>query len=150
MANPLLPSNASGPPPVQHGKIKSPVQDNFLATGPGCFEGSTWIVQPDIDTLNQMATDVNVVIFNEHDPISKTFVVFQDGNRANKLLTGFVLRMSLARKNQLNRSLRIVDDFADSVEVIKNQVGAFISGESASESNRQDIGIENTAGPIER
>ena len=60
---------------------------------------------------------------------------------AHQMLKNFlrriVLRMGLAGKNKLNRSVRIIDHPEKSVDIGEYQVPSFICGHAASETDRQ-------------
>src|SRR5215469_16746603 len=55
-----------GPPSVKHGKIEPAIEHYLLPAGAGSLEWPAWIIQPDVHALYQVASHVDVVIFDEH------------------------------------------------------------------------------------
>ena len=60
----------------------------------------------------------------------------------DQILTRFVVRVSLSGEDELYRTLRIVDDFIQSVKIRKEQVCPFVGGETAGKADRQYIRIQ--------
>ena len=100
MAKPFRPSYASAHQPSSTERFKPPFKTTFLAAGSGGFQRTPRIVQPDIDTLRQMAADVDVIVFDEDEFVGKLRVAHQLRNLLQDALARFVERMRLCRQTQ--------------------------------------------------
>src|SRR6202022_1343468 len=63
-----------GPPAVQDGQVQAAIQHNFLAAGTRRLQRPPRIVQPYVDTLHKMTSDVYVIVFNEDKLVGELFV----------------------------------------------------------------------------
>src|SRR5262245_5981775 len=127
------------PPSVEDRKIQSAVKHYFLAAGPGGLHRPPRIVQPEIDPLHEAAREIYIVIFDEEHLAGKPRVTHQTGDLLQNLLSRIIARMSFAGEDELNRSLRVVDQRSEHLYVLKDEVGAFIGGEAARKTDRQGI-----------
>src|SRR5205807_3443729 len=134
-----------GPPAVEHGKIESAIQDNFLAAGARCLQGAARIVQPDIDSLHEVAANVDVVVLDKDELVGEEAVAHEFGNLLQDSLAGFVVRMGLAGKDELDRTFGIVDHRGETLDVGENQVGALVGGEAAGKSDGERVWTEHLA-----
>src|SRR3954453_3925217 len=89
-----------GPPAVENRQIQAAVEDCFLAAGAGRFERTPRIVQPDIDPLHHVPADVDVIILDIRDAVSKPRIATHAGDHLNESLPWLVLRMRLACKHE--------------------------------------------------
>src|SRR5437764_547280 len=62
---------AFDPPPVKHAEIEPAIHADFHAAGAGSFERPSRIIEPDVDSLNEMTRDVHVIVFEEYDVIAQ-------------------------------------------------------------------------------
>ncbi len=92
-----------------------------------------------------MATDVDVVIFDENKFVAKLRVAHHLRNLLKHALARFVERVRFAGENKLNRPLRIVDHRSQTLDVRKNQICALVCSEAARETDRQCIRAEYAA-----
>src|SRR5262245_12246288 len=81
------------PPTVENGKIKATVQDYFLAARARCFQRTPRIVQPDVYTANHVTADIDVIVFDENEFISKSSVPRQFSNFLKHSLSRIVSGM---------------------------------------------------------
>src|SRR5208337_2292554 len=131
------------PPAIQDREVQASVQNHFLAAGPGGFERTARIIQPDIYTLHEMATNVDVVIFDEDEFVGKFRIAHQLGNLLQNALARFVERVCLAGKHELHRAFRVIDHAGDFFDVGQNQIGALVGGKAAGKTDGQRIGTED-------
>src|SRR5688572_17143925 len=111
----------------------------FLAGGARSFERATRIVEPNVAAGNHLARDMHVIVLDKDEPAFE-FAVFAEMNDVlNETLPFIVARMGLARENKLNRPVRVVGEFYDVFELLENQRGAFVSGKTPGETDRQRI-----------
>src|ERR1700675_2750876 len=95
------------PPAVQYREVQAAVQNDFLAAGSGGFQRTPRIVKPDIDTVRQMAADVDVVVFDKYEFVGKLRVAHQLRNLLQDTLARLVQRMSLPGEDELHRAFRV-------------------------------------------
>ena len=67
----------------------------------------------------------------------------QADNQFDKFFTSRIRRVCFPRKNELDGTLWIVDDFIQAVQIFKQQGRAFVGGKAAGESNGQHVGAQN-------
>ena len=68
------------PPAIENAAVETSIEDHFLAAGSAGLKGTPWVVQPDIDTLDQVSTNVDVVVFDECDAALESGIMPQIGN----------------------------------------------------------------------
>ena len=95
-----------GPPTVENREIQGPVEDGLLPRWSRRLPAAV----ADCSArrrrfLNHVAADVDVVVFDEGDPIGETRVVAEVGDPLDQFLPRLVRRMGLAREDQLERAL---------------------------------------------
>ena len=66
-------------------------------------------------------------------------------NRLDQLLAGLVGRVRFAGKDQLHRTVWIVNQSGETIQIPSEQVGAFIRGKAPGKTNGQRAGIEHIA-----
>lgn len=131
------------PPPVEDGEVQSAVQDRLLSGGTGRFEGTTRVVKPNVDALNEVARNVDIVVFEEDDAICEAFFLLDGDEALDDVLTGHVSRVSFPGEDELNRAFGIVDDLVESFFVLNDEVSALVGGEPTRETNGQGVRIED-------
>src|SRR6202034_3179098 len=94
-------------------------------------EGTTRIVQPDVDALHEITPDVNVIVFDKNKFIGEAGVAHQFRNLLQHFLSALIMRMRFAGKDKLHRTFRVVDHQGQILDVGQNQVGSFVGGEAA-------------------
>src|ERR1700677_4717974 len=108
------------PPAIQHGEIEPAVQNHFLSAGARSFERTTRIVQPYVNALDEMAADVDVVVFYENKLIGEFRVAHQICHTLQDALAGVVERMRLTGKNKLHGALRVVNHGGEQLDIAEN------------------------------
>ncbi len=134
-----------GPPAVEHGEVEAAVEHDLLPAGAGGFEGTAGIVEPDVDSLDEVAADVDVVVLDEEELVGKVGVAHHFGDLLQDTLSGFVVRMGLAGEEELHGALGVVDHGGKALHVLEQQIGALVGGESAGEADGEGVGRENFA-----
>ena len=76
------------PPAVENRTVQSAVENDFLTAGSGGFQRTARIVQPDVNSLNEMPPEIDVVIFEENNFPPKFLLLSQ---LVNFLQNGFAL-----------------------------------------------------------
>ena len=95
------------PPAVQLRKIESAIDEHLHATCSTGFPRSPWSIQPDIDSLHQVLCQEHIVI-TEEDCMRTGFRLADElYPLLDQGLARQVCRMSLTRKDELHRALRI-------------------------------------------
>ena len=124
-----------GPPAVQDGEIEAAVQDHFLTARAGRLERPPGIVQPHVDALHEVASDINVVVFDKYKFVGELFVAHQLRDLLQHSLARIVARVRLSGEHKLHRPLRIVHHQGDFFDVGQDQVSALVSSEAPCESD---------------
>ncbi len=86
-----------------------------------------------------MASHVDVVVLDENEFVGEPRIAHHFGNLLQHPLAGLVARMRLARKHELHRPCRVVDDLSEPLDIRQNQVRSFVRGETPREADRQSI-----------
>ena len=137
-----------GPPAVEDREVEAAVEHGFHAAGAGGFLRPARCVEPDVDALHQVAGDVDVVIFDEHDAAGEAAVVAEVFDLLDEVLAGLVGRMGLAGEDELHGALRIVDQLGQRIHLAEEQVGPLVRGEAACEADGERVGIERRCGRL--
>ena len=130
------------PPAIKNAEVEAAVATGLHATGAGSFERAARIVQPDITAGNHLPADVHVVVLYEHEVAFELAVFAQVNDVLDEALALVVARMGLARENELNGPLFVVDELHDISKLLKDQRRALVRGEAAGKTDGQRIGIE--------
>ncbi len=57
------------PPSIQNGKVQTAVQYDLLSARSRCFERAARRIQPYIHSLDEVLSDVDVIVLNENQPV---------------------------------------------------------------------------------
>ena len=133
------------PPSVQLGTIQSPVHQHLHAAGAARFPGPPRRVEPQIHALHQMLRQPHVVVGQKHGLRACRTAPDKLHPFADHLLSGSILRMRLARQNQLHRPAPVGEDSQQPVRIFQQQIRTFVRGEAPREPHRQRVGVEDAA-----
>src|SRR5207244_2351204 len=97
------------PPAVEHGEVKAAVEHDLLPAGAGGLQRTARIVEPDIDTLHEMAADVDVIVLNEDELGGELGVAHALGDLLKDTLAGLVVWMGFAGEEELHGTLGVID-----------------------------------------
>ena len=139
-----------GPPAVEDREVERAVEHGLLARRAARLLGAPWVVQPDVDPLNQAPPDVHVVVFDEHDVSREPLVAGDLDDALDQFLAHPVLGVGLAGEDELDRPIRRSDDVDHPVHVLKDQAGPLVGREPAGEADRQGVGVEHVGEPLGR
>ncbi|OQC35020.1 MAG: hypothetical protein BWX66_01730 [Deltaproteobacteria bacterium ADurb.Bin058] len=95
------------PPAIQNRAVQRTVCSGLHPAGAGCLHRPTRSVQPNINALNHVSTNVDVVIFQEYKALTQSGVLGVMNDSLNQLLAWDILWMGFSSKNKLNRSLGV-------------------------------------------
>src|SRR4051812_8281117 len=121
------------PPSVEYREIQPTIQHYFLSACAGRFERPTRIVEPDIDTLHEMAADIDVVILNKDEAICKCRVAHHFGNLLQDTFAGLVVWMRFSCEDKLHRPVRIVHHGIEPGDIRQHEVRTLVGGKAARE-----------------
>src|SRR5512139_74682 len=95
------------PPAIENGEIQTPVQNDLLTAGAASLQWSSRVVQPHIHSLDEVAGDVIIVVFDENHspPVGGVDAISRDP-RQEQLALG-VPGVRLAGEDNLDRSPRV-------------------------------------------
>ena len=84
---------------------------------------------------------MNVIVFDKHQTAYQ-FALFAEVNDLLDEAFAFVVaRMRLAGENKLHRTLLVVREFHDVVELLEDQRRAFVGGKAARKADGQRVGV---------
>ena len=96
--------------------------------------------------MNEISGDLLIVILDEYSPTLPVGSIVYAHQLLEYRFRRAVLGMCLARENELDRTLRIVDHSQQAFEVSEEQVPAFIGRDSPGEPDSQMISREQLRG----
>ena len=96
------------PPSIENGEIQSAVKNHFLTAGTRSFQRPARSIQPDIDSLHEMPSHIDVVVFDKDKLVGEARIAHQLRDLAQHVLAWPVVRMSLSGKHKLDRTFWIV------------------------------------------
>src|ERR1043166_7585155 len=99
--------------------------------------------------MDEMAANVDVIVFHKDKLVPELRIVHQLGYLLQNALAGFVARMCLACKHELQRTFGIIDKRREFLHLRENQIGSLVSREAARKTDSQCIGAEYTAEPLQ-
>ena len=133
---------AFNPPTVKHGEVDHTVHLSLLTGCTRCFERTGRRVHPDVHTRNQATGQLHIVVLEE-DNLTKELRTLADLiNALNQALTGTISRMRLTREEEQNRTIGIVHNLAQTIEIGKQKMGTLIGSKATAEANHQCIGVD--------
>src|SRR6185369_4721648 len=103
------------------------------------------VVQPNIDSLDEVTSHIDVVVLDEYDFVGELWVPHQLSNLLQHAFAWFIARMCLSGKDKLHRILGIVHHRCQSFDVSENQVCALIGCEATGKTDGQCIRTEHAA-----
>ena len=130
------------PPAVEDGEVQGTIHDGLLARSTGSLQWTSWGVHPDVATRNETLGNIHVVV------LDKDYLAYELRHTRNlddatdQTLATAISWVSLACKDELNRTLGVVDNLGQTVEVGEEQVCTLIGSETTCEANGESIGIE--------
>lgn len=128
-----------GPPAIQNATVQAAVENRFLTAGAGRFERPPRIIEPDVHSLDQVSADIDVVIFDEGNASGEAGIVAKIRDFLDELFARFIFRVRLSSKDHLDRSFGIAEDCRNTIEIIEQQIGSFVSCEATTKTDCQDI-----------
>src|SRR5688500_9140271 len=85
-----------------------------------------------------------IVVFDKDDPVRELRHPRELVDRLDELFARLIFRMGLSREDELDRTLAIIDQLFQAVRIAEEQRGALVGGESSRETDRQDLGIQES------
>ncbi len=131
------------PPAVQRREVQRAVDRRLHPAGTACLHRDFWVVEPEIHAPHQRFGDPLAIILHKGDPPAKARILRGFEDMLEDLLARIVRGVRLACEDDLHRSGVVVDDLLQPVEIMQDQIGAFVGGHAPGEADRQDIGIEH-------
>ena len=97
------------PPAIEYREIQHAVDGGFFAGSAGGFVGTARGIQPDINTLNKIASHIHIVIFQENQ--TAAVFGFFDGpvDFLNKHLAGVIIGVGFACEDDLHRAVGAIN-----------------------------------------
>ena len=137
------------PPTIQSTNISDAVGLSFHAAGAAGFLRTERCVEPDVAALDLAAGDGDIVVFEKNKPATKFWASSEIDDGFDELLAVIIARMGFASEDDLNRTLRIIEDAGETLGVAEEKGGAFVGSETASETDGERLGHENFFGFID-
>ena len=134
------------PPAIQGAQIEDSIGERLHAAGAAGFIGPQRRIQPDIDSLNEIAGDAHVIIFQENQPAPELRLTGEADDLPDQFLAGIIVGMRLSGKNDLYGPIRIVQDLGKPVFVSQKQRCPLIGCKAARKSDGQRFRIKNIFG----
>jgi|GEM_PF-5471837 len=91
-----------GPPSIQDAAVETTIEYGLLTASSGGLQWAPRIVQPNVDPLNQVSTNIDVIVFDEGHFSSESRVMTQVGNLLDEPLARLIFGMRFTCENQLH------------------------------------------------
>ena len=131
------------PPAIQHGTVEAAVHQQFHAAGAAGLPRAAGGVDPHVHPLHQVLGEGHVVVAEEDHARVHLRTAGKAGDGLHQGLAHLVLGVGLARHHQLHRPVGVVEEADEALRVGEEQVGAFVFGEAAGETEGEDVGVED-------
>jgi hypothetical protein len=102
-----------------------------FGAGAGSFERAARIVQPNVAAGNHLARDMDIIVLNKYKMAQQIRKLAEMNDMLDEAFAFIVFRMGLAGKDELDRTLRILDELCDVPELLKDKRRAFVGGKPA-------------------
>src|SRR4030095_3440036 len=99
---PVEPVIGFSPPAVEHREVQPSIEHDLLSARAARLQWPSRIVQPHVDTLDEVAADVDVVVLDEDDLPGEPWVARKPGDLLKYGSPGSIQRMGLAGEDQLH------------------------------------------------
>ena len=138
----VLAVEAFAPPTVEDAEVQAAVAARLHAAGAARFERAARVVQPDIAAAHHLARDMDIVILDEDQFALHLAILAEVNDLLDELLALVVARMRLAGEDELQRTLLVMRQLHDVLELLEDERRALVGGEAAGEPDGQRVGIE--------
>src|SRR5208283_3501591 len=128
---------------VEDREIQGAVEDGLLTRGSARFLRPSRIVEPDINSLYELARHVHVVVLDEDDLARERLFLGPADDALNQLLAHAIFGVGLAAEDDLDRTVGRADEIRQPFHVLQDQTGPLVSGEPAGEADRQRTQVES-------
>src|SRR5207253_1136884 len=105
------------PPAVKDAQVQSAIAADFHAAGSRRFQRAARVVQPYVDALHEIAGDVHVVIFEEHNAAAKFRTPSDVQNLGDQFFAAMVARVCLAGEDELHRTLFVIENGGEAIQI---------------------------------
>jgi hypothetical protein len=149
-SKPIGPIIRLSPPAVENRKVQAAVQRGLLPGSAAGLLRTTRVVQPHVNSLNELARHVHVVVFDKYDPRREAMIPGEPHNILDQLLAHAVLGVGLAAEDELDRPVRRAHKRIQTLDVLQDQAGPLVGREPAREADRKRIQVESFHGMVDR
>src|SRR4051812_36363585 len=133
---------AFAPPAVEDAEVQAAVATGFHAAGAGGFERAARVVQPNVATGNHLASDVDVIVLNEHKAALQVAVFAEMNDVLDVTFAIIIARVRFAGKDELHRARFVAGEFNDVLHLLENERGSLVGRETARETDSERVGIQ--------
>ena len=131
------------PPAVEYRELQHAVHDALLARSTRSLQRSCRRIEPYVHALHHAARELHVVVLQEDDLAHELRLRRYLYYTLYEILSGLVVRVRLARKDELHGTLLVVDDGRQTLQIREEQVGALVGRKAARETYRQHVGTDS-------
>src|SRR5260221_3348726 len=114
----------------------------FHTAGARGFQRPPRVIEPDIASGDHLPRHMHVVVLKKHEAALQIAKLAQMDDVLNVTLAVVITWMGFSGKNELHGARLIPRELNDVFELLKDQRGAFIGGETPRKTNRQRVGRE--------
>ena len=133
---------ALDPPPVENGEMHHAVHRSLLTGSSGSLLGTRRVVEPHIHALDHTLCKRDVIAGHEDDLADEAVLLGDLDDLLDEVLAGLVGGMGLSGEDELYRTVGVVDDGVEPVQVGEEQGRALIGREATGEADRQHVVAE--------
>ena len=126
------------PPAIEHGEVHDAVVDALHSARAGGFARAHRRVEPEVDARGYELRGAHVVVLDEDDGKLRAELLRDAVDVLEHVLAGLVVRMRLAREDELHLAARYLDEALD---VREDEVGSLVGRGAAREAYRQHVGV---------
>ncbi len=98
-------------------QFKPPLSTTFCPLVPDASSGRRGLFNHTSNSLNHVSANVDIVVFNEGNFISKSTIVTQRCDLLNEAFARFVFRMCFTSVDKLNRAIGVLQNTCDTIEL---------------------------------
>ena len=127
------------PPTIKYREIYNTVHLSLLTRCTRSLKRTCWSVHPNINTRYKTTSKHKIVILKEDNLTKELRTLANLIDLLDQALTCTISRVCLTSKEELNRTLWVVNNLRKTLKVCKEKVSTLVSSKTTTETNEQSI-----------
>ena len=127
------------PPTIKYREVYNTIHLSLLTRCTRCLKRTSWSIHPDINTRYKTTSKHEVVVLKEDNLAKELRTLAYLIDLLDQALACTISRVCLTCKEELNRTLWVVNDLRKTLKVCEEKVSTLVSSKTTTEANEQSI-----------